>query len=50
MIEKKHEGCARCDLLGREVQGTAQLLGKDTLLFLDGADHSALYTTDTEEN
>ena len=50
MIKKAHEdNCARCNWLGREVQRTAQMLGKDTWLLLDGADHYALYTTDTEE-
>ena len=51
MIVKQHEEhCARCDWLGREAQRTAQQLGKDAWLSLDGADHSALYTTDTEED
>ena len=49
MIEKKHEDCARCDWLGREAQRTAQQLGRDAWLSLDGTDHAALYTTDTEE-
>jgi hypothetical protein len=49
MIEKKHEDCARCDWLAHEAQRTAQQLGKDAWLSLDGADHSARYTTDTEE-
>lgn len=49
MIVKRHENCERCDWLGREAQRTAQQLGKDAWLSLDGADHSALYTADTEE-
>ena len=50
MIEKKHEDCARCDWLAHEAQHTAQDLGRDAWLSLDDpTDHSALYTTDTEE-